>query len=148
MPTNLIPAEEIKAYLVAQGIVQDNAATPSTLKPGVWLNPRDRGPEPRAGEDATVTIYTGPEHARDWYEGFLQERLFDFVVRARKQPQGELLQRQIRAALEEKKGVMFGQLRVEWSKLDRGEQPLTSDETSYSSIQGFFIAYRIVSLTV
>jgi hypothetical protein len=148
MPTSLIPAEEIKAYLVAQGIAQDNATAPSLVLPGVWLNPRDRAPEPRAGENATLTVYTGPEIARDWYEGFLQERVFDFVVRARKAPQGELIQRQIRAAFEEKKHVMFGQLLVEWSKLDRGEQPVTADETSYSTIQGFHIAYRIVSLTV
>jgi hypothetical protein len=148
MPTDLIPAEEIKAYLVAQGIVQDNEIAPSTALPGVWLNPRNRAPEPRVGENATVTIYTGPEIPGEWLEGFLQERLFDFVVRARKEPQGEVIQRKIRAAFEEKKHVLFGQLLIEWSKLANGEQPVTSDETSYSSIQGFRIAYRIVSLTV
>lgn len=148
MPSDLIPAEQIKAYLVAQGIGQDNENPTSLNVPGIWLNPRENAPEPRAGENATLTVYVGPEIPGDWYEGFWQERLFDFVVRARKEPQGELIQRKIRAAFEEKKAVMFGQLRVEWVKLDRGEQPVSSDETSYTSIQGFRICYRIASLTV
>jgi hypothetical protein len=145
---DLIPAEEIRSYLVGLGVVQAQDAPPSVLHPSIWLNPRDEAPEPREGEDVAVTVFSEAEIPRDWYEGFLQERIFDFVVRSRKKVEGELVQRAIRAAFEEKKGVMFGQLRIEWSKLFRGEQPVTSDETSYTSIQSFRIAYRIVSLTV
>lgn len=148
MATELIPAEEIEAHLISLGIVQAEAAPPSLEIPRCVKNPRDRVPEPKDGENAMVGIYTGPEIPGEWLEGFLQERLFEFVVRSRKEPQGELIQRQIRAALEEQKGVMFGQLRIEWSKLANGEQPVAADKTSYSSIQGFRIAYRIASLTV
>lgn len=148
MPTDLIPAEQLKAYLIAQGVVQDQSVNPSSTIPGVWMNPRDEAPEPRAGENVAVTILDGPEIPREWLEGFLQEKVFDFVVRSRKKVDGVLIQRKIRAAFEEQKGVNFGQLRIEWSKLFRGEQPVTADETSYTSIQSFRIAYRTVSLTV
>lgn len=151
---DLIPTDELKAYLVGLGIVQDIGAPLSVDLPGIWLNPRDEAPEPRRKSDVdienvTVSIFDGPEIPREWLEGFLQEKVYDFVVRARTRPEGVLVQRKIRAAFEEKKGVMFGQLRVEWSKLFRGEQPVTSDQkTSYTSIQSFRIAYRTVSLTV
>src|SRR5207249_767906 len=90
---DLIPAEEFKAYLIGLGVVQDDTTPPSLAVPSVWLNPRDEAPEPRtknntALENVTVSILEGPELPRDWLEGFLQEKVFEFVVRSRKKPQG------------------------------------------------------------
>lgn len=142
---DLLVAEEVQTYLIAQGIVRD-PPVPGPLPP-CWIDPDEGAPEPAEDVEATVTLFSIGEIPQEWLEGtFLQERVLDVVVRARHPRDGELLQRDIRVALEEKKNVMFGQLRIEWSKLFRGVQYLDSDHESHRTLQSFRIAARMKSL--
>lgn len=143
---NLHLIEELRAQLITDGTVQAQTAAPSTTLPSVWLWPRDGAPEPRAGENITVTLRPGAEVPGDWHEGFLEERIVEVIVRSRTAAPGELVQRTVRGLLHDKREYFLNNLRVEWSHLWRGTQPVTSDETSYTTIQSFHVACRVKSL--
>lgn len=142
----LILIEELRAYLVAQGVVRLAEGAGGALPP-CWLDPEDGAPEPDAADDATVTL-TGPlTIPQEWQTGtMLEERIVDVVVRARSSARAELIQRQIKGQLEEKVNVFLGALRIEHCKLWRGDQKLASDETTYTRMQSFRIAARVKSL--
>lgn len=142
----LILIEEIRDQLVTDGVGQLPQAAPSTVVPSIWLHPRDGAPEPRAGEDATLTLIATGQVPNREHEGFLEERVVDVVVRSRKSKPGELLQRVVRSKLHDRREFFLSDLRVEWSMLWRGTQPLASDETSYTTVQSFRIAARTKSL--
>lgn len=142
---DLLVAEEVQAHLIAQGVVRDPAAAGGL--PPCWIDPDEGAPEPPEGVQSTVTLFTAGQVVRPWLEGDkLQEIVLDVVVRSRHPRDGHLLQRQIYAALEEKKNVAFGALRIEWSKLFRGVQKLGSDHESQRTLQSFRIAARLKSL--
>lgn len=142
---DLILIEQVQAYLVAQGVVRlPNTSGPV---PMCWLDPRDGAPEPKAPEAVTVTLIPSLTIPGSWLEGVvLEEKIVDIMVRSKFSAPGELVQRQIRGQLEERKNIFFGTLRVEWSKQWRGIQRVTSDETSYTTVQSFRIACRVKSL--
>lgn len=144
----LFVLEELRAFLIAQGVAQAQNATPSTVLPSVWLNPRDGAPLPRAGEDVTVTLIdtntTGPPELEAWIE----ETFVDIFVRSRKLPAGRLVQRQIRGLLSPigdlygRKHWTMGGLLVEYSTIWRGDQPVGADADTYTRVQSFRFGVR------
>lgn len=138
--------EELRAQLITSGVVQAQTAAPSLTVPSVWLEPRDGVPEPRTGENVTVTLREGTEIPGEWLEGFLEERVVDVIVRSRQSAPGKLVQRSVRGLLHDRREFFLGGLRVEWSHVWRGTQLLGSDETAYTTLQAFRVACRVKSL--
>lgn len=140
--------DELRAFLIAQGIAQPQDTAPSTVLPSLWLNPRDGVPIPRAGENVTITLIdtntTGPPEMEAWIE----ETFVDIIVRSRKVPAGRLVQRQIRGLLSPigdlygRKHWTMGSLLVEYSTLWRGDQPLAADADTYTRVQSFRFGVR------
>lgn len=150
MPEDLHIADEISEYLADEGVVslgEDELATP----PPCFTDPRDGAlalPTPE-GADALVVINTGIEIPGEWLEGdFLANRAIEFIVRSSTRAAAELIQRQIRGKMEEKKNLTMGRLLVESSKLWRGTQLIAADEDSHTLSQSFLVEVRIASLTV
>lgn len=146
---NLDLAEQVRAYLVTAGAVSAGESGTSTPPP-CWFDPRDGAPEPPMGDDqnaAVVTLLTGLEIPGTMNEGFIQERVLEVRVRAKTRPRAELIQRQIRGLINEKKNTLMGALLVEQALLWRGVQPIASDETSWTLTQSFRVMFRITSLT-
>lgn len=150
MPDDLIIADEICDYLADEGVVTP-AEDGDTTPPPCFTDPREGAlalPMPD-GADALVVINTGVEIPGEWLEGdFLANRAIEFVVRAQSRAAAELIQRQIRGKMEEKKNLTMGRLLVESSKLWRGTQLIASDADSYTLSQSFLVEVRIASLTV
>lgn len=145
--------EELRTYLIAQGVAQEQSQPASTTVPSIWLNPRDGSPQPRGpkgapDENATITLVdtntTGPPELEAWIE----ETFVDVIVRSRTAAPGKLLQRQIRGLLSPigdlygRKHWTMGSLLVEYSTLWRGDQPVDADETSYTRVQSFRFGVR------
>jgi hypothetical protein len=148
---DLFLIREVRAYLIAQGVVQaaETASTGDYSPPRCWLDPRDGAPEPKvaSGEDAVVTITSTLTIPGEWLEGrYLEQRIVEITTRAGSSERAELVQRQIRNVLEEQVNTFFGDLRIESSKLWRGDQKISSDATSYTRSQSFVIAARVKSL--
>lgn len=143
---DLILTEQLQAHLVEEGIGQHPSAAADEDLPSIWLNPRAGAPEPRDGENATITLVATNQVPGRPLEGFLETRIVDVIVRARKSPLGELIQRQIRAELDDRREYFLNDLRIERSHLWRGLQPTGSDETSYQTNQSFLIEARTKSL--
>ena len=155
--------DEMRAYLIAQGVVQSNNLAPSLVLPSIWLNPRDGAPEPRntldangnptdvPAENVTVTLVDTRESSPPAYRfgEFLAETFVDVIVRARKHPQAKLAQRNIHTAMHPRTvngprhGWLMGTLDVEYSMRFRADQahPMTDDDT-YARTQTFLIAAR------
>lgn len=147
---DLILAEEVRDYLIDAEIfsaVESGQVSPPPCRidPALGMDEIDVP----TGGDAAAAIFTGAEIPRPWLEGdFLIERAIEVLVRAESRPRAELVQRQVRGALEEKKGVTMGRLAVDWSKLWRGTQMIHSDEKSVTLSQNFLIAVSVRNLTV
>lgn len=146
--------DELRSYLITQGIVQAQSATPSTTLPSVWLSPRDGAPLPRDGENVTVTLRDTLLAAPDRLQAWMEVAYIDVITRARKEPSGKLVQRGIRNLLHpiSAHGGRFqwtmGSLLVAYSTVWRGEQPLppVGDAITYDRVQSFQIACRRQSL--
>lgn len=119
---DLSVTDELRAYLIASGVVQAQDAPVSMTKPSVWITPMNGGvPEPRAGEAITVTIRdtlaTGAPGLASW----IIETFVDIIVRSRSEPEGTFLQRQILGLIHPndahsgKVNWDMGALRVEYS---------------------------------
>lgn len=148
---DLLVLDEMRAYLVAAGVVQSNNLAPSLVLPSIWLQPRDGAPEPRTGENVTVTLVDARQSSPPGYRfgEFLTETFVDVIVRARKAPQALLAQRTIHVAMHPltvngpRHGWLMGNLDVEYSTRWRGDQPhpMTDDDT-YARTQSYLIAAR------
>src|SRR4051794_28428379 len=93
---DLIVVEELQDYLVAQGAGQLPAAAPSLTLPSVWLSPRDGAPEPRDGENATITLIDTNLAAAPDLEAWIEEAYVDVIVVARQNAAAKLIHRGIR----------------------------------------------------
>lgn len=154
---DLLVAEELQTFLVAQGIgtLPTAASADPQALPTVWLDPRDGAPQPRQRSDgqylepATITIRE-TVNASEWeLEPWVEETFVDVVIRARSNRTGKLLHRQIRDLLAPR-GELGGRkdwdmndLHVEQSQVWRGDQPVSQDPVSYDRIASFrFLARR------
>jgi hypothetical protein len=134
----LIVGEELQDFLVAQGVGQYPDAAASTTVPSIWLAPRDGAPQPRKGENVTVTLIDTLQAPAATLEAWIEETFVDVIVTARQNSAAKLLHRVIRNLLhpDEAHGGrmqwMMGDLKVEYSTIWRGEQPLYQDDVAYS----------------
>lgn len=140
--------EELRSYLIAQGLVQAQSAAASLVLPRIYLNPKDGAPTPASGENVTVTLVdtllTGPPNLEAW----LEEAFVDIRVRSRTATPGKLLQRQIRGLIAPT-GQLYGRkhwtmntLLVEYSTLWRGDQSLPPDVDGWTRVQSFRFGVR------
>lgn len=152
--------EQFREYLVAQGIVRRWGETPNGL-PQCILDPRDGAPEagaltgggPPAGgkgasdaenyEAAVVTITKTGQTPQSALVEFEEDSHVECVTRAYKSQHAELIQRRIRYLIDGQKMTMMGSLLVEWVRVFAGDQPLGSDETSYTRMQTFMLRSRV-----
>lgn len=150
---DLIAVDELGAFLIAEGIAQGPNATPSPV-PSVWLQPRQGAPEPRDGEESTITLVDAQLSSPGVLEPWIEEAFLEVIVRSRSLAAGRLIHRAIRGRLapEDQPGGrklwMMGALLVEYSTLWRGEQPLPSPNNgrTYDRVQSFRLAARTKSL--
>ncbi len=137
--------EELQDYLVAQGIGQRPSVAPSLTVPSIWLAPRDGAPDLRSvagvlAENVTVTLIDTMFRSPNGLEPWLEESFVDVIVRSRHAGAGKLVQRRIRDLIEPgntslggKKNWMMGDLRVEYSRMWRGDQPLPQRQATSES---------------
>jgi hypothetical protein len=163
---DLTVVDELRAYLIAQGVGQSNDpnVTPiSAVVPSIWKETVDGAPEPRDGEAATITLIDTLAGPPSDLEAFMEETFVECVVRARGVASGTLLQRQIRQLIAPldapggRKMWMMGALLVEYSTCWRGDQPAGAvaastswttgrPSTVFSRTQSFRIGCRVKSL--
>lgn len=152
MPDELIIAEEVRAYLIEEGAVSAAEGEYEVNDPPpCHHDPRDGALETPVpdGADATVTLLTGVEVPQEWLVGDKWQTVaIEVIVRAYSRPQADLLQRQLRGLLEEKRDITFGRLHVNSCKLWRGVQPVAADESTWTLSQSFLIDVSISKLTV
>lgn len=157
---DLILVEELRAYLIAQGIAQAQSTTPSLTTPSIWLAPRDGAPDLRRvngdiAEAATITLVddgnTQPSELEEWVEA----TMVDIIIRARTAVPGKLLFRRIAELLvpydgsQGRRGWMMHNLLVESSTLWQGDQPMRQrqsvGETDPHSTWDRVATYRFVA---
>lgn len=147
--------DELRAYLIAQGVVQAQTAAPSTVLPSIWLDPRDGARLPREGEDVTVTLRDTLLAAPDRLQAWEEVAYIDVITRARREPAGKLVHRSIRnllhpiAAHGGRYQWTMGSLLVAYSTVWRGEQklPHDGDAVTYDRVASYQIACRRQSLS-
>lgn len=102
---DLLVAQELQSFFVAQGAAQLPSTSPSLTIPAVWLQPRDGAPLPRnlakdsngrwIGE-TTITIQDpmlgSPSNLEEWME----EAFLDIIVRSPQSATAQLTHRVIR----------------------------------------------------
>lgn len=160
---DLLVAQELQSYLVAQGVGQDPDDTPSLTLPSIWLQPRDGAPLPRvdkstgiALEAVAITIkdpmLTSPSSLEEWME----EAFIDIIVRAHQPAMAQLVHRQIRGLIVPfeasggRKQWMMNNLLVETSTQWRMEQELpqlrgiaaTDSHRTYDRVASYCFACR------
>jgi hypothetical protein len=144
--------DELRAYLIASGVVQAQDAAPSNVLPAVWIIPiNGAAPAPRDGENIAVTLRDTLLAPAASLEAWVIETFVDVIVRSRIEPAGTFLQRQIAGLLHPndahggKKQWTMGALLVEYSTFWRGDQPLppaNPDDPTYDRVQSFRIGCR------
>jgi hypothetical protein len=151
---DMLVIDELRAYLLAQGLCQDQNAAPSAVLPSIHRAPRKGAPEPRVdkGELATITLadtlLTAPSDLAPWME----EAFIEVIVRSKAAAAGELLQRTIRGLLVPDNAIggrklwTMNNLLVEYTTLWRGDQSLGASEVSYARTQSFRFGCRRKSL--
>ena len=153
----LLAVDELGAYLLAQGVAQDPNDGVSLTIPSLWIEARQMAPEPREGEEATITLRDTGLGGASPTESFLEEAFIDIVVRARSAGRAQLLQRTIRGLLTPKDAVggrknwpMGAIDPVERSFLWRRDQPLptTNNGLTYDRVQSFCFQMRVSALSV
>lgn len=150
MAVELILAEEVRAYLIDGGLVsagEDNVTQP----PPCFTDPRDGAMDVELppGADAVVTIITGKGITNPFLEArFLQDFPLEFIVRAKRRPQCNLIQRGIAGLMLEKENILMGRLLIERSSHFREEQTIAQSKDSWATSQSFRVSYRRASLTV
>lgn len=142
---DLFLVEQLRAYLVAQGIVR-NAETTGPLPP-CWMNPRDGAREPTGSDLAAVTlIQTLAIPQPGEVQRFLEEPIVDVVVRATSDPRAQLLHRQIRGVLADRDLFTMGSLLVERCLVWRMDQPTGQNDKTYSRTGSFRFLVRVKAL--
>lgn len=134
---DLFVVEELFAYLISQGVAQPPDQPPSTSLPGVWRRPRTGAPEPRDGENVTITLVATRIAPPSTLSDVLEETYVDVIVRARTEQPAMVTHRRIRELIVpigaqggRRQLWMMNQLLVEASWIWRGEQPLPMPEDS------------------
>lgn len=130
MPELQVP-EELHAYLLSQNIGQVPNAAPSTGLPSLWLNPKDGSPQPRTGEDCTITVCNFQVADAPGLETYMEECFLDIVVRHRNSDAAcRLTHRTIKGLLSPRedhvgrKHWTMNTLLVQYSTVWRAEQAL------------------------
>ena len=144
---DLILVEQLKAYLIAQGVAQHFSPTvaPSLTVPSITISPLDGAPQPRDGENATVTLIDTNLGSPSNLEPWMEESFIDVIVRHRNGGAAKLLQRSIKGLLFPidahggRKMWMMNDLLIEQSDVWRGDQPLpySVDKSGTSRLQTF-----------
>lgn len=152
----MLVIDELRAYLIAQGVCQDNNVAESAVLPSIWVKPMEGAPEPRlpdGGEVATITLIDTLLRSPGDLEQFMEEAFIEVVVRSWSPAAGELIQRQIRGLIAPgdqpggKKLWTMNNLLVEYSTMWRGDQSLGATELSYARTQSFRFGCRRKSLS-
>ena len=149
---DLSVTDELRAYLIASGVVQAQDAPESGVMPSVWIIPINGAvPGPRDGEAMTVTLRDTLAKGAATLEAWMIETFVDVIVRSRSEPEATFLQRQILGLIHPndahggKMNWDMGALRVSYSTEWRGDQPLPTadpDNPTYDRVQSFRIACR------
>ena len=151
---DLSVVDELRDYLIAQGIGHAQDAAVSLTVPSVWISPLDGIPLPRTGENQTITLRDTRLQAASTLEAWIEETFIDVVVRSRSEPEGTFLHRAIRgllisandAAGMKRMWAMAGINPVEYSGEWRGEQPLPAptdrDVTTYDRVASYRFGVR------
>lgn len=147
-------AEELQAYLVAQGVGKLPADADGE-HPVIILAPRDGAPQPqkdgsgRFGQVSTVTITTILAARPNPLDFAIDESFIDLVVRARTNGAAKLLLRQIRGLLNPNSAIggkrmwQMGAINpVECCLPWRGAQPIGADENSYDWSESYMFSVR------
>lgn len=134
--------EELKAYLIAEGIAQHfgngpSDPAPSQILPSITISPKDGAPQPRDGEDAVITLRDTFLGSPSSLESWIEEAFVEVIVRHRHAGRCKLVHRTIRGliwpndAVGGRKMWMMNDLLIEQSDLWRAEQelPFAADTT-------------------
>lgn len=145
--TDLLLVNEMREYLVAQGVVRRFGEDENGL-PQCMRDPRDGAPEPadRTYAGATVTLVLGGAVPQPVLEEFIEEALVDCTVRAYLSVDAQLIQRRVRAVLDGQLNFDMGALIVERVNMFTGDQALGSDEFAYTRLQVFRVRARVKAL--
>ena len=141
----LLQIEELRTYLVDEGIVQLPEDTGDL--PICYLEPRDGAKQPdTTTRQTTLTLTDSNEVVPERQEEFLDQMVINFTVRAYKTQDGKLLHRQIKQLLNGAQLVMVGELLCESINMWRGYRLLGSDKDSFTSDTSYIVAARHKSL--
>lgn len=159
---DLYVVQELRTYLIAQGVAQDAASAPSLTVPSIHVDPFDGAPLPRrsvAGaqiEKGTITILDTMASPAAQLEAWIEETYIDIVVRHRDPAACRSILRAIRELIHPnasnggRKDWFMNSLRVENSWIWKGEQPLPfaeqGDTDVISRVTSFCFACRRKSL--
>lgn len=145
--TDFLVVNELREYLVAQGVVRRWGDAPNGL-PQCTRDPRDGLPEPvdHTYQGATVMLVDGGKVPQPALEEFIEEALIDCTTRAYSTIDAQLIQRRIRAVLDGFYNFMMNGLIVEHVQMFTGDAPLGSDELGYTRMQTFRVRARVKAL--
>ncbi len=150
----IVVVEALRDFLIANGIAEAPVVKRSragavelgndgTL-PVVVLDPRSGPWSPSGAVTAVVTIRSRGLIPQPVRERFVERSLVDTVVVATSSPRLELVQRDLRIALDDQRGYLAGTLRIEESLLYTSPLPVrTPDEATFGSVQTFAVACRV-----
>lgn len=146
----LDPTEEIRKYLVDEGVVT-NGEDGDDAPPPCWYDPRDGAmnmPIP-GGAESVVILLTGQGIVNPFLEArFLQDIPLEVIVRSKNRPTCVFLHRTIFGLMAEKENLLMGDLLIERSSHFREVQEIAKDADSWTLSQSFRVSYRRESLTV
>lgn len=139
-PTNPDLLDNIRQYLINNGVVRDPRDGTNTLPP-LWISPRFGAPAPGQTEGIKAVEVGNPvvaalDDATDIpparYEGFLRNSHVTLEVRARTAQQAKAFENQVRALLNDKRGWMMVNVPVNESLLYRGFQPISRSNLAFT----------------
>lgn len=142
-------AEELRAHLVTNGLVQlpgDAGDLPVCRLPAAAAD--DGQLEPATKDKITVDLEVGPRipSRGAFFDSYVERRLVDVVVRARRPWDAELLQRQVGRLLAEVRHEYFNDLLVEVCRIFTGDQETGSTARFIERTQTFLVDARVKSL--
>lgn len=134
----------LRDYLVSQGIVRIPRVAGTA--PPMWLEPRNGTPAPGAGDNPTevgdptvLAAFLGTGIAPKRHEGFIRTDAVTIWVRTRTAPLAHQIEKQLRAALNDKRGWAMAGLQVNESLLFRDLQRVGFDNQGYSGNTEYFM---------
>jgi hypothetical protein len=136
----------IRTYLVAQNIVR--LPTVAGAKPPMWIEPKNGTPAPGEGKNATeksnvvVGAFYDTGIVPGRLESFMQTDAVTFWFRSKRTPDILDIERQLRAALHDKRGWNMGSLYLIESLQFTALQPVVRDEQAMTfNTQYWFTSY-------